>query len=357
MQRYMPKKRSFKLYIFAAVILIIAAVVIKIVGSSSSTDQRRQNNPIVRTEQPHRETVFNVLKFTGDVIPIQQANIFSKVGGNLEKVYADMGTYVQKGQMLAQIDTTEIYQQFQQVSATYQNAKLTYQRNKDLSEQNLIAKQDLDNADAAMKVAAANFETAKIRLDYARITAPFSGFITKRFLDPGALVNSNNSNNSTLFTLMDLSAMKIIIYVLEKDIPLAKIGKKAVITVDAFPGKEFYGSVARISEAVDLSTRTMAVEVDIPNSERRLKPGMFASVTIIVNERSNSITVLTQAIMKDAGGFFLYVVNDNMAKRIGVNPGIEQDNRIEILSGLNGNENIISTGQQFVKDGGQVIIQ
>jgi RND family efflux transporter MFP subunit len=347
-------KKKTRLLVIFAVLVLLAVVIFKIINVGNTADQRKQPAPIVKVETPHRETVVNSLRFTGDVIPIQQANIFSKVGGNLEKVYADMGTYVQKGQLLAQVDTTEIYQQFQQMSATYQNAKLTYQRNKDLSEQNLIAKQDLDNAEAAMKVASANFEAAKIRLDYARITAPFAGFITKRFLDPGALVNSNNS---TLFTLMDLSAMKIIVDVLEKDIPLAKIGKKASLTVDAFPDKEFYGSVARISEAVDLSTRTMAVEVDIPNTERLLKPGMFASVTIIVNERSNAITVPTQAILKDAMGFFLYVVNDKIAKRVGIGLGIEYDTRTEILSGLNGNESIITTGQQFVKDGGQVLIQ
>ena len=346
-------KKNIILIIFAVVVLA-AIILLKLVSGTSSSDQRRQSVPIVKIELPRRETITNTLKFTGDITPIQQANLFSKVSGNLEKIYADMGTYVQKGQLLAQIDTTETYQQFQQMSATYQNAKLTYQRNKDLSGQNLIAKQDLDNAEAAMKVASANFEASKIRLDYARITAPFSGFITKRFLDPGALVTSNNA---TMFTLMDLNAMKIIVNVLEKDIPLAKIGKKASITVDAFPGKAFYGSVARISEAVDLSTRTMAVEVDIPNTERLLKPGMFASVTIIVNERKNAITVPTEAIMKDAKGYFLYTVNDKIAKRIGVIPGIEQDTRIEILSGLSGNENIITTGQQFVKDGGQVIIQ
>jgi RND family efflux transporter MFP subunit len=346
--------KKLKITIAIVLLIVVAIIAFKIIGGTSSSDQRKQPAPIVKIEQPHRETIFNALKFTGDVIPIQQANIFSKVSGNLEKVYTDMGTYVQKGQLLAQIDTTEIYQQFQQMSATYQNAKLTYQRNKDLSEQNLIAKQDLDNAEAAMKVASANFEAARIRLDYARITAPFSGFITKRFLDPGALVTSNNA---TMFTLMDLNAMKIIVNVLEKDIPLAKIGKKASVTVDAFPGKEFYGSVGRISEAVDLSTRTMDVEVDIPNSEHLLKPGMFASVTIIVNERGKAITVPTQAILKDAKGFFLYIVNDKTAKRISVNPGIEQDTRTEILSGLNGNESIITTGQQFVKDGGQVIVQ
>ena len=347
-------KKKSKIILAIIILSSIAIVVFKIISGTGSTDQRRQSTPIVKVEQPRRETIIYVLKFTGDVAPIQQANIFSKVSGNLEKVYVDMGTYVQSGQTLAQIDTTEIYQQYQQTSATYQNTKLTYQRSKELSEQNLIAKQDLDNAEAAMKVAAANFEAVKIRLDYARITAPFPGFITKRFLDPGALVNSNNS---TLFTLMDLSAMKIIIDVLEKDIPLIKIGKKGSITVDAFPGKEFHGTIARLSEAVDLSTRTMAVEIDIPNSDRLLKPGMFASVKLVVEERRNALTIPIQAILRDDKGYFVFIVNNKSAQRVAVLPGTEQDTRTEVLSGLTGNENIITTGQQFVKDGGQVIIQ
>ena len=347
-------KKKSKIILAIIILSSIAIVVFKIISGTGSADQRRQSTPIVKVEQPRRETIIYVLKFTGDVAPIQQVNIFSKVSGNLEKVYANMGTYVQKGQLLAQIDTTEIYQQFQQMSATYQNAKLTFQRNNDLSEQNLIAKQDLDNAEAAMKVAGANFEAAKIRLDYARITAPFSGFITKRFLDPGALVTSNNA---TMFTLMDLNSMKIIVNVLEKDIPLIKIGKKGIITVDAFPGKEFHGTIARLSEAVDLSTRTMAVEIDIPNSDRLLKPGMFASVKLVVEERRNALTIPTQAILRDDKGYFVFIVNNKSAQRVAVLPGTEQDTRTEVLSGLTGNENIITTGQQFVKDSGQIIIQ
>jgi RND family efflux transporter MFP subunit len=335
-------------------LIIVAVVVFKIITAGSSADQRRQMAPIVKVETPHRETVVNSLRFTGDVLPVQQANIFSKVSGNLERIYTDIGTYVQKGQMLALIDTTELFQQYQQNAATYENAKISYERNKELSSQNLIAKQDLDNAEAAMKVASANFEAARIHLEYAKITAPFAGFITKRFLDAGALVNSNNS---TLFTLMDLGAMKVMVDVLEKDIPLVKIGKKASITVDAFAGKEFYGSVARISGAVDLSTRTMAVEIDIPNNERLLKPGMYATVVLFVDEQKNAVVVPTQAIMRDDKGSFVFTVQEKIAHRISVQAGAEQNGRTEIISGLAGNENIITTGQQFVKDGGQVIIQ
>lgn len=294
------------------------------------------------------------LPFTGDVVAIQQAAIFSKVSGNLERIYADMGMHVERNQLLALIDTTELHQQYQQAAATYQNARVTYKRTKELFEQNLVAQQDLDNAEATMKVSHAAFETATTHLAYARITAPFAGYVTHRYLDPGALVNPGSS---TLFTLMDLDVMKIIINILEKDIPLITQGKKAVVNVDAYPGKEFYGTVTRYAEAVDLSTRTMAVEIDIPNQHHDLKPGMFANVVLIVQERPNVITVPTPAIVKDEKGSCVFAVRQDTARRIPVTIGDEQKGRTEILTGLNGDESIITTGQQFVRDGVAVVVQ
>jgi membrane fusion protein (multidrug efflux system) len=348
----MAKKKWF--FIIGGAGLFLVIVILKVVGSSSSGDSRRQGTALVTVEPVRSETVLYDLKFNGDVLPIQQAAIYSKVGGNLEKVFVDIGSRVQQNDLLAMIDTTELSQQFQQMTATYQNALSNFERTKELSEQNLVAKQDLDNAEAAMKVAKANFETARTKLDYARITAPFSGYITKRFLDPGALVNANNS---TLFTLMDLEAMKIIINVLEKDISRVTVGRKATVTVDAFPGKEFYGTVARLSQAVDLSTRTMAVEVDMPNKDHSLKPGMFASVTLVVEEHKDAKTVPTQAILKDGNGSFVYSVNGRLARRVNVTLGKDQNLRTEILSGLTGKETIIVAGQQFVSDSSQVIVQ
>jgi membrane fusion protein (multidrug efflux system) len=270
-------------------------------------------------------------------------------------VYVNIGDFVRENQMLALIDTTELALQVQQTGASYVNAKLTYDRNVELLKENLVAKQDVDNSDAALKVAMANYQTAETHLQYARITAPFSGYITKRYLDPGANVTANNA---TLFTLMSLEAMKIVVNILEKDIPQITTGKNVDVEVDAYPDKKFKGKITRISEAVDLSTRTMAVEIDIANKDHLLKPGMFASVTIVINERSNSITVPTYALQKDDKGYFVYVVGDSLkARRIPVKIGIEQNNQTEILSGLTGNEKLITTGQQFVRDGGQVTVQ
>jgi membrane fusion protein, multidrug efflux system len=337
-----------------AAIVLLGLLAFRIFSGNAGQENRRPPAPLVKVEKPTLENITYTLRYTGNVIPAQQATLFSKVSGTLERVYVDMGVPVRQGQLLALIDTTELYQTYQQASATFQNAQLNYRRTKELFEQNLVAKQDLDNADATAKIARANFEAAATRLGYGKITAPFAGTITKRFLDPGALVATTNAS---LFTLMDLDNLKIIINVLEKDIPQVAQGKQATITVDAFPGKEFPGVITRYSHAVDLSTRTMAVEIDIANREHILKPGMFANVTLVIGQRKGALMVPTVALMKDDQGYYLFTATRDTANRVRTQIGTEQNGRTEILSGLDTGETIITTGQQFVKDRGPVTIQ
>ncbi|SYZ72269.1 putative Acriflavine resistance protein acrA [Candidatus Zixiibacteriota bacterium] len=347
-------KTKSKVIIAMIPLFIIAIAVLKISQSSAKGEVRRQNAPLVKIEQPRTETVVKSLQLTGDILPIQQAQVFAKVYGNLEAVYVNMGDFVRVNQMLAQIDTTVLSQQYNQALANYQKAQDDYNRTKALRDKSLVAQQDLDYATTALKVAQANYDASKTQLDYARITAPFSGFITRRYFDPGAVLTATNA---TLFNLMDLDRVKVIVNVLEKDVPLIKIGEEAVVKVDAFPGREFEGTVVRQSEAVDPNTRTMAVEVDIPNHEYILKPGMFAAVSLIINKQENALTVPTQAVFQDALGSYIFVADSSTAHRRDIEAGLEHDSRTEILSGLTGDDQIIVVGQQFVRDGGPIKIQ
>lgn len=348
-------KKILKYIVLGVVILGFGGLAsYRLIVGKTASDNRRQNAQLVRMEKPKREVVTYKLTFNGDVLAIRQAGIFSKVSGNLERLYVDMGAKVRQNQLLAVVDSTELFQQVQQTSATFSNAQMTYQRTKQLFAQNLVSKQDADNAEATMKVTKANYEAAATKLGYARISAPFPGYITRRFLDVGSLVNLNNS---VLFTLMDIDSVKIIVNVLEKDVPLVAKIKRAIVTFDALPGKEYGGFVANASQAIDLSTRTMAIEVRIVNNDYSIKPGMFATVALIIDERLNSLTVPTMAVLRDDTGNYVYIAENNTAKRVRVHIGIEQDSRTEILSGLTGSEDVITTGQQFVKDGGTISVQ
>jgi membrane fusion protein (multidrug efflux system) len=335
-------------------ILLLVLIVSRLLPDSSIDTSRRSTVPGVSLDPVRRTIVNRTLHFTGDVLAIQQASIFAKVSGNLERVLVDIGTPVRAGSLLALIDTTELAQQYQQAEATFENARVSWVRSKELFDQNLVSRQDLDNAATAKKVAAAAYENARTRLGYARVTAPFSGYITRRFLDPGALVTTNNS---TLFTLMDLDHMKVAINILEKDIPLIAEGKSAVITVDAYPGKEFPGKISRFSNAVDQGTRTMVVEIDVPNPEHTLKPGMFANVSLVIETHTNALTIPSGAIMRDDRGPYVFTVLADTARKVRVVPGIEQEGTTEIVDGLEGVSGIISAGQQFLKDGSPVIVQ
>lgn len=340
---------------FVLAAALVSVVALKILADRPAGETRRQGAIAVIADTARRETIVQRIQLTGDVLPIQQASIFSKVSGTLDQVYVNIGSPVGMNQVLAIIDTTELTQQVRQMAATYYNARASYLRTKQLLDGNLASKQDLDNAEALMKVAQSNFDNARTRLGYAQIAAPFAGIVTKRFMDPGAVVTT--PTNATLFTLMDFDTVKVVVNVLEKDINAVHIGTPAIIQVDASPGREHKGFVARMGQAIDLGTRTMAAEIDIPNPNRLLRPGMYADVVLVVAERPNEITVPTQALLRDDSGYYVYTVQNGKAMRDDVTIGAEQGGRTEIPSGLHGDEKVIVMGQQLVKNGGEVKVQ
>ncbi len=357
------KKKAF--FISSIILLIfIAWAIIRI--NSNSSGRRGMPKPVIVQGKAVRGEIVRSESLTGDILPVQQAAIYSKVGGNIEKIFVDIGDRVKQNQILALIDTT-IYSQnakqskanYMQASANFENAKINYERNKKLFEQNLIAKQDLDNAKTSLDVSAAqkeaayaNYTNSLTQLGYCQITAPFSGTITKRMLDPGAFVTSSGSSQGTnLFTLMNVDKLKSIINVPEKYVPLLNKIQDIQVQVDAIPGKIFQAKLKKISDAVDLSTRTMAVEVDIENTSGVLKPGMFATITLILERKERALILPNQVVLNDDQGNFVYLVNsDSTVTKRYVQIGIQQDNKYEILSGINDSDKIVFVGQDLVKN-------
>jgi len=360
----MKKIISYVVIALAAVGLAWA-VITRINAPAAGTESKKTNRPPVRIAVAEHEDLTYRLDFSGDVNPARQANVFSKVTGNIERLYADMGQTVHEGAMLALIDTAALGATLQQTRTSYVNARVQYNRTKDLAAKGLAAQQDLDNAETAMNVAKANYELAQTQLDYAKVRAPFSGVITKRYLDQGAVVSTStvqasagSQSNSTLFTIMDLSSVKVLINVLDKDIAALSGVHKAIVTIDGIPGRTFDGYVTRTSDAVSTTTRTMTAEVTIQNRDGAIKPGMFARVSLVLGEHPNALTVPSEAVMSDTTGHFVYVVSaDSVAHRTGVQTGIEEKARTEILSGLDQNEWVIVSGQNFVKDKNRVLIE
>jgi membrane fusion protein (multidrug efflux system) len=348
----MKLKRRYLVIAAATVVAAVAVIVWK--ATHGAAAGRRQNVPVVRVERPVRDTVSYALRYSGDVVAIQQATIVARVGGTLERVDATLGGWADQGQLLAVIDSAEAFQQAQQAAASYFTARSDFDRARQLFDQGLLSQREFDNVQAQFKVAEAGHLLAKARLGYARVTAPFAGYVTKRFLDPGAQVVANSTS---LFTLMDLGRVKVAVDILEKDVPLVTVGKRALITADALPEKRYQGSVGRVSQAVDPATRTMRAEIIVPNPGGQLKPGMYATVSILLDQRADAITVPTRAVLSDDGGSFVFVLAGGTARRVAVTPGLDQGATTEIRSGLDGSEQVITTGQQYVRDGGPVAVQ
>jgi membrane fusion protein, multidrug efflux system len=356
------KKKS--VYIFIIIAIVIALIALKF--ASSTTEKRGNPQPLVVKGNASRGVIVNSLSFTGDIMPIQQATIYSKVSGNVEKIFVDIGSIVSQNQILALIDTT-IYSQnmklananFLQADVTYQNNKINYERNKKLFEQNLIARQDLENAkttmDASMaqrEAAYANYSNSLTQRSYCRVTAPFSGIITKRFFDQGVYINaSGNSPNSSLFILMNVSQLKSYLNIPEKNVPLLNKVTGIEVSADALPNVKFKADIKKISEAVDLTTRTMQIEIDIENTKKLLKPGMFANITMILDKKENTLILPNQVVLNDDNGNFVYLLKpDSTVQKTYVKIGIKQDTRYEVLSGITENDPVVFVGQSLIRD-------
>lgn len=363
------KKRAY-IFISGVVILLALFTYFRVRANANDPARNARPIPVVQVATGQRGSISKTIQFTGNIDAYQTANIYPKVSGNLEEEFVNIGTYVQKGQLLALIDTT-IYSQnvgqargtFMQAQATLTNTKINYERNKSLLEQNLIAKQDLDNSETAYKVAQAqeeaaqaNYRNAVTQLSYCRILATFSGYITRRYFDPGVYVTaSTNAQGSTLFTLAEIQQVKIMVNVLENDVQYLVNITGADVTVDAYPNQVFKGRITRISQQFDLATRTMPVEVDLDNAQHLLKPGMFANINLVLARKDDVLILPTQDIMKDDSGSYVYTLSkDSSVRKAYVKIGISQDSRNEILAGITDSDQILTVGQDLVNSGMKV---
>jgi membrane fusion protein, multidrug efflux system len=364
----MGKKRKKVIIALIVVFLIIAVFVfLRIKENLSASSKQNISAQTVTLNSPVKGTITNKLSFTGDILAIQQANIYSRVTGNILKIYADIGDFVQTGKLLAQIDNATYIQTLKQnegllnqAKATLENNKVNLERTQLLFEKGLVPESELDNAKMSLKVSeaqvesvTANLNNASIQVGYCNILAPFSGYITKRLLDMGSYVSSTpQSNSNVIFVLSDVRKLKVLISVLDKDIQLLDKVERADIKTDSYPDKVFSGEIKRVSQSLDLNTRTMAVEVDIDNHNNLLKPGMFANIEFILDVHNDALLVPIQSVLKDDKGDYVYMMSaDSTAQKKYIGKGLEQNNQAEILNGIGENDRIVVSGQELLKEG------
>lgn len=369
-------------------VAVVALVALRL-SSGAKSDPRKNRILTVGTMSPIKQDLDVRLTYTADLIPNQLVNIFSRVDGYIAKIYVDKGDLVKANQLLVEIDHTDYVHAVNQAKANLlsarakvvqqeaavRNAALTLDRMQALIKDQFVSQQDLDtalvNRDAAlalqdslraqvqqMEVALAQAVT---NLAYASIRAPFAGYIAERNLDPGSYVSGTTASTSTMsrgiLSVHDVETVRTLIEVVEKDVPLVKIGQRADVRAEAYPNEIFEGRVTRIVQALNRATRTMTVEVDLPNKDHRLKGGMFARVEVLVGKHPQAIQIPLDAVSRLEESQYVYVVKDGKAHQVPVELGARSDNRVEVVKGLTGDEQVIVSGKDLVSEGAPVQTQ
>jgi RND family efflux transporter MFP subunit len=321
------------------------------------------------------------LTVVGNLIGEATVEAVPKVSGRLDEVTVRLGDRVRKGQTLARIEDREIAEQVKQAQASFDVAAATIRqreadlrlaqtnldRSRNLFDRSLIPKQTYDDTDARYQAAAAQLDLAKAQYQQAQarldelkinlantvIASPVSGFVGKRALDPGAWVTPNSS----FISVVDIGIVRLVANVVEKDLRRISPGMKADVAVDAYPGEHFTGRIAHVAPVLDPATRTAQIEVEIENSSFRLKPGMYAKVSFVVEHKEHVLLVPANAVIDNAGKKGVYVPGEgDIAKFQPVTLGMSDPDEIEITAGVTEGMHVISTGAAALREGDRIVL-
>jgi RND family efflux transporter MFP subunit len=220
----------------------------------------------------------------------------------------------------------------------------------------VIAKQDLDVAEATAEGAKHLMENRRTLYEYTKVEAPFNGTITARFADPGTMIQSgagSATQAAPLYTLMDLDQVRVYVSVPQEAAHLAKPGVPATLALKELPGKVLQGAITRTTEALDPATRTLLVEIDLPNDQRLLQPGMFVSVALELERHPQALSVPPSAIVQAPGATraSVFVVKNGSVTTTPVTTGIDDGMGIEIIEGLSQEDEVVVVGKTGLKDG------
>jgi len=279
--------------------------------------------------------------------------VYAKIAGYLKTIDVDKGDRVTTGQVLAVLESPEIDQQVTNARANYHLQMLTNQRNQELVKEALIAQQVADESRAAMLQAKATLDQLEATQRYEVIRAPFDGIVTARSVDPGALIPqaTTPSNGTPLVTLATLSPVRVYADVPQSAAPFIQNGDPATVSVTEYPGRDFNGSVTRHSDALQSATRTMLVEVDVPNEDRALLPGMYASVTFTVAAPSGSPLVPDDALVFLGDKVYVPVVRQEQLHLAAVTLGYDDGRNVEVTAGLSPDDLVAVNLGQSVHEG------
>lgn len=350
-----------KKYIIGLVVILI--IIVPFVLNKKNGKAQYLSEPI------QKRTITQIVEATGTIEPINTVSIGSQVSGRIDEIFVDYNSHVEKGQLLAQIDTSLFKAQLQQAEANINNAKATLQKNKalldydtktyhrykNLYERNLVSKNDLDEAESAYKSdlaqvsaarasimqAEANYATASANMGYTKIVSPVKGIVISKEVEVGQTVAAS-FQTPTLFTVAeDLTKMQIETSVSEADIGKVVVGQDVNYTLDGYPDLVFTGKVSqvRLSPTTESNVVTYTVIIEVENNEGKLLPGMTANVSIITGKKEDILTVPNVALKFTVAGNTqkydqkgIWIDKKGKPVRVNIETGVSDDNYTEIIS-------------------------
>jgi membrane fusion protein (multidrug efflux system) len=288
------------------------------------------------------EKLVGGLQTVGSLRADEQVVVRPEIAGRIQKINFTEGGRVQAGQPLFQLDASTMQAAYNEAAANLQNSKRAEARSKDLVAQKLIAQSDYDNTVAQHGVDQARVESARTALSKMTLRAPFAGQIGLRNVSEGAFVTVGQD----LVTLVRLDPIEVDFSAPENTIAKLQEGQKILVTVDAFPGEVFDGTVEAIDPVIDASSRSAKLRAQIPNPDGRLKPGQFAKLQLDTGGTSGEgVLVPEQALLQDGNVRYVYTVVDGKAHRVEIKTGLRVPGKVQVTEGLKAGDVVITSGQ------------
>jgi RND family efflux transporter MFP subunit len=342
----------------AALALMIYSGIHSRAAAESRLKQRTEEAsiPTVSVVFPREGAPTQEIVLPGNTQAFSDAPIYARTSGYLKRWYFDIGAHVQKGQLLAEIETPEVDQQLQQAQADLHTAqanlniaKITASRWQDLVSTGSVSQQETDQAvsnlsavKAAAESSAANVRRLEQLQSFEKIYAPFDGIITARNTDIGALIDAGASTQPReLFHITAIRTLRVYVSVPEVYSRAARSGAPASLTLDEFPRQTFHGTIVRNANSIDIASRTLLVEVDVDNPTGQLLPGAYVFVHLKLPDETRSVTVPSNTLIFRKEGLQVALVRNDKAELVPVKIGRDYGNTVEIVSGLQPTDPII----------------
>jgi RND family efflux transporter MFP subunit len=345
-----------KIIIFSITLVLIVSVALKLKSNQELVEQKVYRVDPDKKVQVQAETVISrqldrTFNYTGTFVPNKEIMLIPQAHGQVKGVFFNEGDQIKQGDLLLQIDDELLQAQYISAEATYQISKRNFERYEKASESDGVSKMQFDDYRLKFKNAESQLKQLDKQIRLSRITAPFSGTITLKDAELGSVVGT-----TPIGRLTDLTRLKLEISVPENEIVLFHEGDGAEVSSDVFPGKTFQGSVAYVAERADESHNYL-VKVTIPNKDFALKAGMYGTVSFSRDLSNNALAVPRTAILGSAKNPQVFVVKNDVATIRTIQTGRTTGELVEVVSGVEDGEVVITSGHINLKDGSKVEVQ